>query len=169
MSTPYLKRILNYFPNSLQKLWLFYCGLSSGNKSAIWLGNGVLFGSIYGTVHRLQREDEAKSDYLEVTEYSLKDKGRLKEFEKYWNDSAKRSQTQRGYGWTRMYKSVAWEESPFNYLSCRLWEDKPVEDTIFQNSLRKAGILSNADGETGLPVRRQFVSVVDDSVVRTIS
>lgn len=168
MSSSYLKRLVSYFPGGVQRLWLFYCGLSSGNKSGIWLGNGVLFGSIYGTLDRIKREEESKSDFLEVVEYKLGDKSRIKEFEKYWNDSAKRSQIQRGYGWTRMYKSVAWDESPFNYLSCRMWEDKPVDDTIFQSNLRKSNILSNGDPETGLPPRTQFVTVVDDSVVRTI-
>lgn len=168
MASTYLRRLVTYFPNGVQRLWLFYCGLSSGNKSGIWLANGILFGSIYGTFDRIKREEEKKSDFLEVVEYKLDGRSRVKEFEKYWNDSAKRSQTQRGYGWTRMYKSVAWDASPFNYLSCRLWEETPVEDTIFQNSLRKSGVLVNGTEETGLPERRQFLTVVDDSVVRTI-
>jgi heme-degrading monooxygenase HmoA len=142
---------------------MFYCGLSSGNKSAIWLGNGVLFGSILGTLERLKKEAETKPDFLEVIEYKV-EKSRMKEFEKYWNDSAKRSQTQRGYGWTRMYKSIAWEESPFNYLSMRLWEEKPVEDTIFNSKLSDSHIV---DGQNN--TRRQYVTVVDDSVVRTIA
>ena len=168
MSASFLKRMVTYFPDGAQRLWLFYCGLSSGNKSGIWLANGVLFGSIYGTFDRIKREEDTKSDFLEVTEYKLDGKERVREFEKYWNDSAKRSQAQRGYGWTRMYKSVAWDESPFNYLSCRLWEDKPVDDMIFQSKLKKSDILVNADKETGLPPRTQFITVVDDSVVRTI-
>ncbi len=142
---------------------MFYCGLSSGNKSAIWLGNGVLFGSIFGTMERLKKEAETKPDFLEVIEYKV-EKSRVKEFEKYWNDSAKRSQTQRGYGWTRMYKSIAWEESPFNYLSMRLWEEKPVEDTIFKNKLKESHIVDGQDNE-----RKQYITVVDDSVVRTIA
>ena len=158
MST--LKRLVTYFPDSVQKLWMFYCSLSSGNKSAIWLANGILFGSIYGTMDRLQKEAETKPDYLEVIEYEVP-RGQMKEFEKMWNDSAKRSQTQRGYGWTRMYKAVAWEESPFQYLSTRLWEEKPVEDPIFQRRLAEAKI-ENVK-------RQEYVTVVDDSVVRTIS
>jgi hypothetical protein len=155
-----LRRIVNYLPDSAQKLWMFYCGLSSGNKSAVWLANGILFGSIYGTLDRIAREEEKKPDYLEVTEFKIP-KARVKEFERLWNDSAKRTQIQRGYGWTRTYKAIAWEESPFQYLSMRLWEEKPVDDTIFIKKLREA------DLDTGR--RTEFVTVIDDSVIRTIS
>lgn len=99
-------------------------------------------------------------EYLEVIQYEV-DRSQLKTFEKLWNDSAKRSQTQRGYGWTRMYKAVAWEDSPFQYLSTRLWENKPVDDSIFQTKLEEAGVK--------LPTKREYVTVIDDSVVRTIS
>lgn len=158
-----LRRVILYLPNSVQRLWMFYCGLSSGNKSAIWLANGILCGSIYGTLERLKREEETKPDFLEVIEYRL-DRSRMKEFEKYWNDSAKRTQTHRGYGWTRMYKAIAWDDSPFSYLSMRLWEEKPVEDIIFKKKIEDSKIIN--DG--GLH-RRQYVTVVDDSVVRTIA
>lgn len=157
-----LRRVINYFPASVQKLWMFYCGLSSGNKSAVWLANGILFGSIYGTLDRLKREEEQKADFLELTEYHVS-KERMKEFEKMWNDAAKRSQSQRGYGWTRTYKAIAWEESPFQYLSMRLWEQQPVEDTIFVKKLEASGL-----GGDNVQ-KRQYITVVDDSVVRTIS
>ena len=126
----------------------------------MWLANGILFGSVYGTLERIKREEEVKPDYLEVTQYEVP-KDRMKGFEKLWNDSAKRSQTQRGYGWTRMYKAVAWEDSPFQYLSTRLWEEKPVEDSIFEKRLDEAGIKPAS--------KHEYVTVVDDSVVRTIS
>ena len=156
----YLKRIVTYLPTSAQQLWMFYCALSSGNKSAVWLANGILFGSIYGTLDRLRKEEEHKEDYFEITEYNVA-KSRMKEFEKLWNDAAKRSQSQRGYGWTRTYKAIAWEDSPFQYLTMRQWEDKPVDDTIFQSKLREAGL--------DVGKKREFLTVVDDSVVRTIS
>jgi hypothetical protein len=155
-----LRKIVGYLPASAQKLWMFYCGLSSGNKSAVWLANGILFGSIYGTLERLRTEEEKKVDYLELTEFQVP-KARMKEFEKLWNDSAKRTQVQRGYGWTRTYKAIAWEESPFQYLSMRLWETKPVEDHIFMKKLEEANL------DRGK--RSEFITVVDDSVVRTIS
>ena len=158
--TTNLKRILTYLPNSAQQLWMFYCSLSSGNKSAVWLANGILLGSVYGTLDRLHKEELKKEDYLEITQYTV-ERPRMKEFEKLWNDSAKRSQSQRGYGWTRTYKAIAWEDSPFQYLTTRLWEEKPVEDSIFQSKLREAGLSE--------PSKRQFVSVCDDSLVRTIS
>lgn len=155
-----LKRVMQYFPDSVQKLWMFYCSLSSGNKSGIWLANGILLGSIYGTMDRLEKEAETKPEYLEVIEYEVP-RGQMKEFEKMWNDSAKRCQTQRSYGWTRMYKAVAWDASPFQYLSTRLWEEKPVSDPIFERRLAEAKI-DNIK-------RQEYVTVVDDSVVRTIS
>jgi len=155
-----IKRVIQYLPDSVQKLWMFYCSLSSGNKSGIWLANGILFGSIYGTMDRLQKEAVTKPEYLEVIEYGVP-RGQMKEFEKMWNDSAKRSQTQRGYGWTRMYKAVAWDPSPFQYLSTRLWEEKPVSDPIFERRLAEAKI--------DRIKRQEYVTVVDDSVVRTIS
>lgn len=144
----------------MQKLWMFYCGLSSGNKSAVWLANGILFGSIYGTLDRLKTEQEKRVDYLEATEFNIT-KGRAKEFEKLWNDSAKRTQIQRGYGWTRTYKAIAWEDSPFQYLTMRQWEGQPVEDHIFAKKLEESGF--DAGKKT------EFITVVDDSVVRTIS
>lgn len=156
---------VKYLPESLQRLWMFYCELSSGNKSAIWLSNGIIFGSVLGTSERIRKEADAHTDFLEVTEYSLGSKSRSREFEKYWNDSAKRAQAQRGYEWTRMYKAVAWDDSPFHYLSVRMWEDTPVSDEIFSKRLGDSKILS----AELLPVRREFVTVVDDSVVRTIS
>lgn len=154
---------VKYLPDSVQRLWMFYCDLSSGNKSAIWLANGIIFGSILGTSERIRKEADARTDFLEVTEYTLGSKSRTKEFEKYWNDSAKRAQAQRGYEWTRMYKSVAWEDSPFNYLSVRMWEEGPVADEIFSKRISDSGILASA------PSRKEYVTVVDDSVVRTIS
>jgi hypothetical protein len=155
---------VKYLPESMQRLWMFYCDLSSGNKSAIWLANGIIFGSLLGTSARIQKEADTKSDFLEVTEYQLGSKSRVKEFEKYWNDSAKRAQAQRGYEWTRMYKSVAWDDSPFHYLSIRMWEDKPVTDDIYSKRLEESKILAG-----GIPQRKEYVTVVDDSVVRTIS
>ncbi len=159
-----LRKTVAYLPKGVQRLWMFYCSLSSGNKSGIWLANGILFGSIYGTNERLIRETEKKTDLLEIIEYRLtRGKERVKEFEKIWNDSARRSQNQKGYGWTRMYKAIAWNESPFHYLSCRLWEDAIVEDPLFEKQLVESRIL-----DTDEPIRRQYVTVVDDSVVRTI-
>lgn len=155
-----VKRIIGYLPASAQKLWMFYCGLSSGNKSAVWLANGILFGSIYGTMERLKNEEDKKVDYLEITEYHVP-KERVKEFEKLWNDSAKRTQVQRGYGWTRTYKAIAWEESPFQYMTTRLWEGSPVEDHIFAKKLHEAGLDKGK--------KTEFITVVDDSVIRTIS
>ena len=156
----YVKRILAYLPNSAQQLWMFYCSLSSGNKSAVWLANGLIFGSIWGTQDRLKKEEEQKADYLEIAEYKVQ-KSRIKDFEKMWNDSAKRSQSQRGYGWTRTYKAIAWEDSPFQYLSTRQWDAEPVEDVIFNTKFAEAGL--------GEVQKRQFITVVDDSVVRTIT
>ena len=153
---------MSHFPESVQKLWMFYCGLSSGNKSAIWLANGCLFGSIYGPMDRLKAQAEAKTDYLEITEFSLDGRNKMKEFERSWNDSAKRNQVSRGYGWTRMYKAIAWDESPFHYLSMRMWEDKPVEDQIFLKEVE-------ANKSVKSVKRKQYVTVIDDSVIRTIN
>jgi len=81
---------------------------------------GNVAGTLYGTNVRRQKVAQYESDFLVATTYKVPD-DKKKIFENSWNDSARLAQRQPGYEWTKTYKSLDWDESPFNYISFRMW------------------------------------------------
>merc|ERR1712113_486687 len=45
-------------------------------------------------------------------------------FEAAWSDAARLAQRQPGYEWTKTYKALDWEDSPFHYVSFRMWNEE---------------------------------------------
>merc|ERR1712070_991237 len=64
-----------------------------------------------------------ESDFLVATTYVVPPE-KKKAFESAWSDSARLAQRQPGYEWTKTYKAVDWEDSPFHYISFRMWNEE---------------------------------------------
>merc|ERR1719410_992343 len=84
---------------------------------------GNLIGVSYGTYVRRLQFKAPESDFLIVTTYTMPHDKR-KGFENSWSDAARLAQRQPGYEWTRTYKALDWEDSPFHYVSFRMWNEE---------------------------------------------
>jgi len=149
-------------PNFLRSGWNNYCSLGPKDHFILWLSVGIFSGSTVGYQAYHERQANRSSDHMEVTMYRV-DKEKVKAFESAWNDESRLSQMQLGYEWTKMYKAISWENSPFQYISVRMWGRKKYANDFEKNnkSVVEATTLQP-------PIKQQFVSVVDDSVVRLI-
>merc|ERR1711972_967118 len=81
---------------------------------------GNILGAIYGTHVRREKVKNPESDFLLATTYNVAEDTK-KKFEAAWSDAARLAQRQPGYEWTRTYKAIDWEDSPFHYISFRMW------------------------------------------------
>lgn len=104
---------------------------------------------------------------MEVTLYNV-EKDKIKPFESAWNELSRLSQMQLGYEWTKMYKAIAWEQSPYQYITVKMWGRKKYSSD-FQNTDDHAKAIDQINKHTSSePQTTKFVTVVDDSVVRLI-
>ena len=53
---------------------------------------------------------------------------------RYWNDSARLNQRQHGYEYTKLYKAISMEKSPFQYFSVRMWARSEDEEHFLKYS-----------------------------------
>ena len=114
-----------------------------------------------------ERMTNRTSDYMEVTLYNV-DKDNVKPFESAWNELSRLSQMQMGYEWTKMYKAIAWEQSPYQYISVKMWGRKKYASD-FQKAEDHAKAVEQINKHTSIkPVTDKYITVVDDSVVRLI-
>lgn len=114
-----MSRLLRIVPNSRE----WYTDLSVGEKGLVTMAMGIIGGAIYGTHVRRGQMRVAESDYLMATMYTVPEK-KKKGFEGAWSDAARLAQRQPGYEWTRTYKALDWEDSPFHYVSFRMWNEE---------------------------------------------
>merc|ERR1711924_473757 len=61
-----------------------------------------------------------ESAFLATTTYHVAEE-KKNAFQQAWSDAARLAQRQPGYEWTRTYKAIDWEDSPFQYISFRMW------------------------------------------------
>ena len=156
---------LNQFvPPIIRRGWASYCSLNQRELMVFWAALGNIFGSTYGYIACKQRESTRTSDYMEVSLFRVPSR-EVKSFEAAWNDDSRSAQTQPGYEWTKMFKAVAWDQSPFQYAAVRMWGRQSYRDS-WQGSRVKEWLSKNSGGPRA--ECKKFVTVVDDSVVRLI-
>uniref|UniRef100_A0A7S4V382 ABM domain-containing protein n=1 Tax=Alexandrium monilatum TaxID=311494 RepID=A0A7S4V382_9DINO len=145
----------------------WYADLSVGEKGVVMMSLGMMGGTAYGTYERRIKFKVPESDYLVATGYRVPE-AKKKEFEAAWSDSARLAQRQPGYEWTRTYKALDWEDSPFHYISFRMWNEEhsfkrfSTYDATLKELLRRLGeTYTTADSSV-------YRIIVDDSVRRII-
>ncbi len=156
-------------------MWRSYMDWTMGERMVFWAANGNIFGAIYGTRARKFREENKTSDHMELTFYDNVQKDKIKPFESSWNEFSRLCQRQTGYEWTKMYKSIAFENSPFQYLSVRMWTRKQHSDQFraseaYAEAMQNTAAAITPTGQPTLPLHEpeHYVTVIDDSVVRII-
>ena len=151
-----------FVPDFLVKAWRSYLSFNEREKMVFWASFGNLIGSTYGYQANQERKQYKTSDHLEVSLYKV-EKDDIRKFENTWNSYSRLSQTHLGYEWTKMYKAIAWDYTPFSFVSMRMWgRRKHAEAFDASNDAQ------SAHSEICPVFRGRFVSVVDDSVVRLI-
>ena len=150
--------LVGSLPAFLVNSWKSYLSLNQREKMIFWAAWGNIVGSTYGYQANQARKLTRTSDHLEISFYKV-NKEEIKSFETSWNSLSRLSQTFLGYEWCKMYKAIAWDYTPFSYVSMRMWGRRKYCDDFRDAQQMK------------LPVqfRDRFVTVVDDSVVRLIA
>mmetsp|Transcript_123896 Transcript_123896/g.264103 ORF Transcript_123896/g.264103 Transcript_123896/m.264103 type:complete len:160 (-) Transcript_123896:138-617(-) len=158
-----MARFMEKFAMALE----WYKDLSVGEKGVIAMSAGMIGGTLYGTYERRLRIKPAESDFLVATTYIVPE-DKKKAFEVAWSDMARLAQRQPGYEWTRTYKALDWEDSPFHYISFRMWNEEgsykrftTYDATLKELNSRLAAVCTSSR-ETVYRV------TVDDSVRRII-
>ena len=132
-----------------------------------WASLGNIVGATYGYVSLKDRESHKTSDHMQVNLYRVPQKN-IKAFESAWNEESRSAQQQIGYEWTKMFKAISWDYSPYQYICVRMWGRKEyVQDWLRDVVTGSVWKHSEAPANTGKNGAR-FVSVVDDGVVRLI-
>jgi len=115
-----MARLLRMIDNT--RAW--YGDLNVGEKGLLAMAVGMYAGTAYGTYVRRYKYHLPESDYLVATTYTVLDESKKKAFETAWSDAARLAQRQPGYEWTKTYKALDWEDSPFHYVSFRMWNEE---------------------------------------------
>ena len=152
-------------PPVLRRAWASYCSFNQRELMVFWASLGNICGSTYGYLACKERESNKTSDYMEVSLYKVPSKD-VKAFETCWNEDSRSAQTQLGYEWTKMFKAVAWEQSPYQYVAVRMWGRRAYRDAWESSKVREW--LTNQREINQRAEPKKFVTVVDDSVVRLI-
>ncbi|CAE8625341.1 unnamed protein product, partial [Polarella glacialis] len=100
----------------------WYEELDISEKLLLYMAAGMYWGTCYGTYIRRGKLEMPTSDFLMASAYMVPPT-KKKEFEASWSDQARLAQRQPGYEWTRTYKALDWEDSPFHYVSFRMWNE----------------------------------------------
>eukprot|EP00386_Alphamonas_edax_P002209 GDKI01006631.1.p1 GENE.GDKI01006631.1~~GDKI01006631.1.p1 ORF type:complete len:170 (-),score=23.63 GDKI01006631.1:444-953(-) len=127
---------------------------------------GAIFGHLLGKRHRQYRIDNVYADCLTVTSYELP-QTQAEKFEETWNQYSKFAQKFTGYEWTKMFKAIKWDKSPFSYLELRLWRN----DNIYKEFAKQEAIAEQKKKleEGGVKVKtHMYEIIVDDSIRRMI-
>ncbi|KAF4730022.1 hypothetical protein FOZ62_003319, partial [Perkinsus olseni] len=148
----------------LARAWRWYVELTVSEKNLLWGIQGVVMGSVIGAYKYVDKQANRTSDHLEITYYKV-DRSKVKEFEAAWNEAARLAQRQRGYEWTRMYKAIAWEQSPFQYLCMRMWSQKVDKDYFLRHNRNVHDELeSRIEAASEGREMNVYKYVVDDSI-----
>mmetsp|Transcript_41565 Transcript_41565/g.75334 ORF Transcript_41565/g.75334 Transcript_41565/m.75334 type:complete len:160 (-) Transcript_41565:79-558(-) len=145
----------------------WYSELTIGEKGFMCFAVGNVSGTFYGTYKRRGNMRPEQADWLVVTTYHVDEKKR-KNFEANWSDMARLAQRQPGYEWTRTYKALDWQDSPFQYITFRMWDQESSyrrfihgDPTLVELKRRMTELCR---GEKSAVYRTQ----VDDSIARII-
>merc|ERR1712137_1146703 len=145
----------------------WYTDLSVGEKGLLAIAFGNIAGTCYGTYVRRGQVLTPESDYLVSTTYTV-DENKKKAFEGAWSDAARLAQRQPGYEWAKTYKALDWEDSPFHYISFRMWNEEgsykrmaQYDSTFKELSKRLEAVQQSANSAV-------YRIIVDDSVRRII-
>jgi len=141
--------------------------LDISEKLLMYMAGGMYFGTYYGTYVRRLKVQAPESDHLLVSSYTVPEE-KKKSFEANWSDQARLAQRQPGYEWTKTYKAIEWEDSPFHYITFRMWNEAGSFSRMaqFDPTWKE---LSKRVGETCKEQKDVvYRIIVDDSVRRII-
>ncbi len=157
---------LNRFvPAVIRRAWTSYHTLNNREYMIFWASVGNIVGATYGYMSLKEREANKTSDHMQVMAYAVP-KEKIKSFEAAWNEESRSAQQKVGYEWTKMFKAISWEYSPYQYISIRMWGKKDYMEDWLHAWLGK--VWQDAEPTRLGRQGTRFVSVVDDSVVRLI-
>mmetsp|Transcript_28681 Transcript_28681/g.75961 ORF Transcript_28681/g.75961 Transcript_28681/m.75961 type:complete len:158 (+) Transcript_28681:112-585(+) len=146
----------------------WYSDLSLGEKGILWMSGGIVCGTFWGTYDRRLKFRAPESDFLVMTSYATAP-DKKKAFEVAWSDAARLAQRKPGYEWTKTYKALDWEGSPFNYVSFRMWSEEASYkrldhfDSVWKELMKRLN-----ETVEGAPKNSVYRIVIDDSVRRII-
>eukprot|EP00931_Biecheleriopsis_adriatica_P105038 TRINITY_DN79639_c0_g1_i1.p1 TRINITY_DN79639_c0_g1~~TRINITY_DN79639_c0_g1_i1.p1 ORF type:complete len:162 (-),score=20.75 TRINITY_DN79639_c0_g1_i1:61-546(-) len=141
--------------------------LDIAEKYLLYMTAGMYWGTCYGTYCRRSRMLIPESDYLRASIYHVPEE-KKKAFEANWSDQARLAQRQPGYEWTKTFKALDWQDSPFHYITFRMWSESGsyMRMTQFDNTwkelCRRVG--DSCENQQDAVYR----IIVDDSVRRII-
>merc|ERR1712232_1542910 len=145
----------------------WYSDLSLGEKGLISLAIGNVIGAVYGTHVRRSKMKTSESDCLIATTYKVPEEN-VKAFEIAWSDSARLAQRNPGYEWTRTYKALDWEDSPFHYISLRMWNEVGNWRWLTTHNPTWKELMKRMDATGAVHQSSSYEVIVDDSVRRII-
>lgn len=144
----------------------WYDDLSLGEKAMVAMSLGSVAGTLYGTYVRRSAMNVLESDYLVTSTYHVPE-GKKKEFESVWSHTAQLAQRQPGYEWTKTFKAIDWDESPFHYIAFRMWSEAGAY-RHFANYDPTLKELNSRLSEVCTEKSHVYKVIVDDSVNRII-
>merc|ERR1712232_459464 len=145
----------------------WYSDLSLGEKGLISLAIGNVIGAVYGTHVRRSQMKNSESDCLVATTYMVPEEN-MKAFEIAWSDSARLAQRNPGYEWTRTFKALDWEDSPFHYISFRMWSEVGNWRWLTTHNSTWKELMKRMDATGAVHQSSSYEVIVDDSVRRII-
>merc|ERR1711957_588235 len=89
-----------------------------------------------------------------------------KAFEAAWSDAARLAQRQPGYEWTKTYKALDWEDSPFNYISFRMWNEEGSYRRLVNYDSTWKELMTRLNSCVTDSTTTEYRTLVDDSVRR---
>eukprot|EP00927_Polykrikos_kofoidii_P078391 TRINITY_DN75219_c0_g1_i1.p1 TRINITY_DN75219_c0_g1~~TRINITY_DN75219_c0_g1_i1.p1 ORF type:complete len:160 (-),score=38.35 TRINITY_DN75219_c0_g1_i1:204-683(-) len=145
----------------------WYGDLSVGEKGLVAMAIGNVIGTMYGTHVRRSKRRFSDAEFMVATTYVVPAE-KKKAFEAAWSDAARLAQRQPGYEWTRTYKSLDWEESPFNYISFRLWNEEASFTRLTKLDPTWKELMVRLEENVTKQESAVYKTLVDDSVRRII-
>ncbi|SOV10405.1 conserved Plasmodium protein, unknown function [Plasmodium gaboni] len=150
------------------KFIYWYNNSSIGHRNFVWVFIGIGCGYIYGTIeYKKKIKDKGiYGDLIYVDEYIVDDKNK-KQFEQNYNNLNIHSFKYKGYEYTKVFKAIKNDNSPFSYLQLRLWKNKNSYDQYINNK-NIQNLLTNLKDSCIFYSTQKYKTIVDDSIVRLI-
>eukprot|EP00928_Gymnodinium_smaydae_P056708 TRINITY_DN40035_c0_g1_i1.p1 TRINITY_DN40035_c0_g1~~TRINITY_DN40035_c0_g1_i1.p1 ORF type:complete len:177 (-),score=37.02 TRINITY_DN40035_c0_g1_i1:93-572(-) len=145
----------------------WYNELAVGEKCLFAMAIGNVLGTCYGTYVRRAKLKNPESSFLVATTYVVPE-DKKKDFEVAWSDAARLAQRQPGYEWTKTYKALDWEDSPFHYVSFRMWNEETSYRRLTNYDSTWKELTRRLEASCTSQQSTVYKTTVDDSVRRII-
>mmetsp|Transcript_42131 Transcript_42131/g.78321 ORF Transcript_42131/g.78321 Transcript_42131/m.78321 type:complete len:162 (-) Transcript_42131:185-670(-) len=158
-----VRRLLRQFENLME----WWEAREEMEKLMCYCAAGMYGGTLYGTYVRRGKLATPESDFLLASFYEVVET-KKKPFEANWSDQARLAQRQPGYEWTRTYKAIDWADSPFQYLSFRMWSEVGDYQRMIQFDSTWKELTKRVAETCSRQKDTVYRILVDDSVKRII-